>query len=277
MGAGHPLPIGTEWTDDTGSPTSLYTLGSCLPIDETSSRFTFVPNRKWQYPGKDRVVSTDYHVFTVYLLEGNTCTAFTDSNNFHVTPVWTADKDKESQRRTKARLKRRNLSATTPEDDDGEGSDSSNKQARLTLEAATFHRDIAPAMTSSQQLLSSISPPVSQPAAPMNLWGGGYYPTASPRRTPSPSTFPFLLSSLQSKSPWNYTPYMPPHQYGQLDMRNQMPSGTLSTSNTPPVWVAMPYSFGDPATSQIMAGLFPAVRQNASAIPDFSTDKSRET
>lgn len=95
-------------------------VGSCIAAETNRWRFIFTPSRKWQYATEDRVIASETHMFTVYVLEDLRCISIVNSNPFHVTPIWTAERDKESQRRTKARMKRKEaLTSTSGGESDG--------------------------------------------------------------------------------------------------------------------------------------------------------------
>jgi len=216
-----PLSIGQIWNGETSD---VFIIGSCLPISETLSTFTFIPNRKWQYSNEDRIVSTDLHVFTAFLLENNQCVAMADSNSFHVTPVWTADKDKESQRRTRARLKRKELSRQIVED----AEEARRKLPKIESQTFTPSPQVplpAPVQVPntvvssvSPALQNGIKPMITQPSAMPNFPGGtstrfleprvsvwAHAPTISP-----PSFYPHLVPSLPPLS----SRFLPP---GGLD------------------------------------------------------------
>ena len=100
------LNIGDTWSAEASDSVMI---GGCVACSDNTWKFMFTPTRKWQYSTEERMHANDIHIFTIYVLDSWKCIAVGDSNPFHVTPIWTAERDKESERRTKARRKRREI------------------------------------------------------------------------------------------------------------------------------------------------------------------------
>lgn len=75
--------------------------------DAKSGKFAFFPHRKWRFDG-DKIRPQDYYTFTMYVIDtaNQTCVGIDESPPFHIIPVWTLQREKDSVQRSKLKRMR---------------------------------------------------------------------------------------------------------------------------------------------------------------------------